>query len=308
LNNKHEFIIAKNDEKKRLDTFLAEKLQESRSFLQKGILEGWVKVNGVTVKPNYKLKAKDNITVVIPPPPQPSIAPENIPLDIIFEDKDILVINKPRGMVVYPAPGNYSGTLINAVLFHTKDLSVRSGLMRPGIVHRLDKDTSGVIVLAKTDSAHMSISKQLKNREVIKVYQTLVWGKVRENKATINAPIGRHLIKRTKMQVTLKNSREAVTHFKVIERFDEFTFLEVTIETGRTHQIRVHMQFIGHPVVADPIYSRKKPPFNIKGQALHAYKLGFYHPSTGKFMEFTAPVPDDMSSILEILRNRKMGE
>lgn len=308
MNNKHEFIIAKNDEKKRLDTFLAENLQESRSFLQKGILEGWVKVNGVTVKPNYKLKAKDNVTVVIPPPPQPSIAPENIPLDIIFEDKDILVINKPRGMVVYPAPGNYSGTLINAVLFHTKDLSARSGLMRPGIVHRLDKDTSGVIVLAKTDSAHMSISKQLKNREVIKVYQTLVWGKVRENKATINAPIGRHLIKRTKMQVTLKNSREAVTHFKVIERFDEFTFLEVTIETGRTHQIRVHMQFIGHPVVADPIYSRKKPPFNIKGQALHAYKLGFYHPSTGKFMEFTAPVPDDMSSILEILRNRKMGE
>lgn len=308
MKNKHDFIIAKDDAKKRLDIFLAENLQESRSFLQKGILEGWVKVNGVTVKPNYKVKAKDYITVVIPPPPQPSIAPENIPLDIIYEDKDILVVNKPRGMVVYPAPGNYSGTLINAVLFHTKDLSVRSGLMRPGIVHRLDKDTSGAIVLAKTDIAHISISKQLKNREVTKVYQALVWGKVGENKATINAPIGRNLVKRTKMQVTSKNSRDAITHFKVIERFDEFTLLEVIIETGRTHQIRVHMQYIGHPVVADPIYSRKKPPFNIKGQALHAYKLGFFHPSAGKYMEFTAPMPNDMNLILEFLRKRKMGE
>jgi len=308
LNKRHEFIIAKDDAKKRLDIFLAENLEESRSFLQKGILEGWVKVNGVTVKPNYKLKVEDHITVVVPPPPQPSIEPENIPLDIIFEDKDIIVVNKPRGMVVYPAPGNYSGTLINAVLFHTRDLSVRSGLTRPGIVHRLDKDTSGVIVLAKTDNAHMSISKQLKNRQVHKVYRAIVWGKVQENRATINAPIGRNLVKRTKMQVTLKNSREAITHFEVIERFEDFTLLELTIETGRTHQIRVHMQYIGHPVVGDPVYSRKKAPFNIKGQALHAYKLGFYHPSTGKYMEFTAPMPEDMNSILEILRKQKRGE
>jgi len=308
LSHKHEFTIAKEDARKRLDVFLAENLQESRSFLQKGILEGWVKVNGAVVKPNYKLKEKDHISVDVPPPPEPSITPENIPLDIIYEDKDILVVNKPRGMVVYPAPGNYSGTLINAVLFHTKDLSARSGLMRPGIVHRLDKDTSGAIVLAKTDNAHMSLSRQFKNRQVTKVYYTLVWGNVKEDKATINAPIGRHDVKRTKMQVASKSSREAVTHFKVIERFNDFTFLEVTIETGRTHQIRVHMQFIGHPVVADPVYSRKKPPFNIKGQALHAYKLGFCHPSTGKYMEFTAPIPDDMNSILEILRKEKMGE
>ena len=308
MSHKHEFTIAKEDARKRLDVFLAENLQESRSFLQKGILEGWVKVNGAVVKPNYKLKEKDHISVDVPPPPEPSITPENIPLDIIYEDKDILVVNKPRGMVVYPAPGNYSGTLINAVLFHTKDLSARSGLMRPGIVHRLDKDTSGAIVLAKTDNAHMSLSRQFKNRQVTKVYYTLVWGNVKEDKATINAPIGRHDVKRTKMQVASKSSREAVTHFKVIERFNDFTFLEVTIETGRTHQIRVHMQFIGHPVVADPVYSRKKPPFNIKGQALHAYKLGFCHPSTGKYMEFTAPIPDDMNSILEILRKEKMGE
>jgi len=308
LSHKHEFTIAKEDARKRLDVFLAENLQESRSFLQKGILEGWVKVNGAVVKPNYKLKEKDHVSVDVPPPPEPSITPENIPLDIIYEDKDILVVNKPRGMVVYPAPGNYSGTLINAVLSHTKDLSARSGLMRPGIVHRLDKDTSGAIVLAKTDNAHMSLSRQFKNRQVTKVYYTLVWGNVKEDKATINAPIGRHDVKRTKMQVASKSSREAVTHFKVIERFNDFTFLEVTIETGRTHQIRVHMQFIGHPVVADPVYSRKKPPFNIKGQALHAYKLGFCHPSTGKYMEFTAPIPDDMNSILEILRKEKMGE
>ena len=308
MSHKHEFTIAKEDARKRLDVFLAENLQESRSFLQKGILEGWVKVNGAVVKPNYKLKEKDHVSVDVPPPPEPSITPENIPLDIIYEDKDILVVNKPRGMVVYPAPGNYSGTLINAVLSHTKDLSARSGLMRPGIVHRLDKDTSGAIVLAKTDNAHMSLSRQFKNRQVTKVYYTLVWGNVKEDKATINAPIGRHDVKRTKMQVASKSSREAVTHFKVIERFNDFTFLEVTIETGRTHQIRVHMQFIGHPVVADPVYSRKKPPFNIKGQALHAYKLGFCHPSTGKYMEFTAPIPDDMNSILEILRKEKMGE
>lgn len=308
MSHKHEITIAKEDARKRLDVFLAENLQESRSFLQKGILEGWVKVNGAVVKPNYKLKEKDHVSVDVPPPPEPSITPENIPLDIIYEDKDILVVNKPRGMVVYPAPGNYSGTLINAVLFHTKDLSARSGLMRPGIVHRLDKDTSGAIVLAKTDNAHMSLSRQFKNRQVTKVYYTLVWGNVKEDKATINAPIGRHDVKRTKMQVASKSSREAVTHFKVIERFNDFTFLEVTIETGRTHQIRVHMQFIGHPVVADPVYSRKKPPFNIKGQALHAYKLGFCHPSTGKYVEFTAPIPDDMNSILEILRKEKMGE
>jgi 23S rRNA pseudouridine1911/1915/1917 synthase len=305
LKNKHVFTIEQEDEKKRLDIFLVEKLQATRSFLKKGIIEGWVKVNGSPVKPNYKLKQKDQITVIIPPVTQPSINPEKIPLDIIFEDQDIIVINKPRGMVVYPAPGNYSGTLINALLNHTKKLSVRSGSMRPGIVHRLDKDTSGVIVLAKSDIAHKSISKQLKNREITKVYRTLVWGQVQENKATINAPIGRHPLKRMEMLVTAKNSKEAITHFHVLERFNDFTFLEVTIETGRTHQIRVHMKFIGHPIIGDPIYSRRKAPFEIKGQALHAYKIGFSHPSTDEYMVFMAPIPSDIMSILNFLRNRR---
>ncbi|HHY70923.1 MAG TPA: RluA family pseudouridine synthase, partial [Thermoanaerobacterales bacterium] len=236
MNGKHVFTIAQDDEKKRLDIFLVEKLQHSRNYLKKSIVEGWVRVNGTVVKPKYKLKQKDQITVIIPPVLQPSISPEDIPLDIIFEDQDIIVINKPRGMVVYPAPGNYSGTLLNALLNHTKNLSAKSGLMRPGIVHRLDKDTSGVIVIAKSDIAYMSISKQLKNREVKKVYQTLVWGQVQEDGATITAPIGRHPLKRTKMLVAAKNSRKAITHFSVLERFDEFTLLEVTIETGRTHQ------------------------------------------------------------------------
>ncbi len=308
MNNKYVFTVTRDDEKKRLDVFLADKLQDSRSFLKKSIVEGWVKVNGSVVKPNYKLRQEDQIIVTVPQVLQPSIDPENIPLDIIFEDRDIIVINKPRGLVVYPAPGNYSGTLINALLNHTKDLSTHGGTMRPGIVHRLDKYTSGVIVVAKNDIAHINLSKQLKNREVKKVYQTLVWGKVQEDRATINAPIGRHPIKRKEMVVTTKNSKEAITHFKVLERFDEFTFLEVAIETGRTHQIRVHMKFIGHPIVGDSVYSRKKVPFEIDGQALHAYKLGFRHPGNNQYMEFEAPLPNDMSLILNILRNRKISK
>lgn len=240
MNNQHFFSVDQDNKKKRLDIFLTEKLQESRSFLKKGIMDGWIKVNDSNVKPNYKLKEKDQITVIFPPLEKPSITPENIPLDIIYEDQDIIVINKPRGMVVYPAPGNFCGTLINALLNHTKKLSVRSGLMRPGIVHRLDKDTSGVIVLAKSDNAHMNLTNQFKNRDVKKVYQTLVWGQVHEDKASITAPIGRHPLKRKEMLVTTKNSREAITHFVVLERFDEFTFLKVNILTGRTHQIRAY--------------------------------------------------------------------
>ena len=290
-----------------LDVFLTEHIDEvSRNFLKKGIIDGWVEVNGLQVKPNYRLKAKDRISVVIPPEPKPSIKPENIPLDIIFEDYDIIVINKPRGMVVYPAPGNYSGTLVNALLNYTTDLSKCSGEARPGIVHRLDKDTSGVMVVAKTDAVHMNISKQLKNRQVEKIYHTLVWGQVQEDKATINAPIGRHPKRRNQMLVTAKNSREAITYIDVLERFEGFTYLQAKIETGRTHQIRVHLKFIRHPILGDPVYS-KENAFEIKGQALHAYKLGLHHPRTNEYVEFTASLPDDMKSILETLRNRKRG-
>lgn len=309
MGNHFDFIIDHESKKKRLDVFLTEHIDEvSRNFLKKGIIDGWVEVNGLQVKPNYRLKAKDRISVVIPPEPKPSIKPENIPLDIIFEDYDIIVINKPRGMVVYPAPGNYSGTLVNALLNYTTDLSKCSGEARPGIVHRLDKDTSGVMVVAKTDAVHMNISKQLKNRQVEKIYHTLVWGQVQEDKATINAPIGRHPKRRNQMLVTAKNSREAITYIDVLERFEGFTYLQAKIETGRTHQIRVHLKFIRHPILGDPVYSKKKTPFEIKGQALHAYKLGLHHPRTNEYVEFTASLPDDMKSILETLRNRKRGK
>lgn len=299
--------VAQEDVKKRIDVFLASLLKDlSRSYIQKGIEEGWVRVNGKFVKPNYKLKKGDIIEAEIPAPKPLSLEPENIPLDIIYEDQDIIVVNKPRGMVVYPAPGNYSGTLVNALLHHTKDLSGINGVLRPGIVHRLDKDTSGVIVVAKNDQAHRELVNQFKNKKVKKKYLAIVWGKILEDKATIEAPIGRHPVKRIEMAVDAKHGKEAITHFKVIERFGDFTFIEVDIETGRTHQIRVHMSYIGHPIVGDPVYSRKKNPFNIKGQALHAFRLGLYHPRKGEFMTFEAPVPEDFNEILNTLKKRVM--
>jgi len=300
------FSVDAADEKKRIDIYLAEKISNhSRNYLKKGMEEGWVKVNGKDVKPNYKIKAQDSITVSIPPLEKPSLEPEDIPLNIIYDDEDIMVIDKPRGLVVHPAPGNYSGTLVNSLLYHAQGLSGIGGVMRPGIVHRLDKDTSGVMVVAKNDMAHAALAGQLKNKQMKKVYRALVWGQIQEDRATINAPIGRHPRKRAEMAVTAKNAKEAVTHFRVLERFSEFTLLEIGLETGRTHQIRVHMKFIGHPVVGDPVYSKRKNPFNIKGQALHAYKLGLLHPRTGEFMEFTAPEPSDFTSILNILKARE---
>lgn len=299
--------VAEENSKKRVDVFLAELIDDfSRSYIQKGIEEGWVKVNGKTVKPNYKLKCGDVVEAQIPAPKALSLEPENIPLDIIYEDQDIIVINKPRGMVVYPAPGNYSGTLVNALLYHAKDLSGINGVLRPGIVHRLDKDTSGAIVVAKNDQAHRALADQFKGKKVKKTYLAIVWGNLPEDRATIEAPIGRHPVKRVEMAVDAKHGKEAITHFKVLERFGDFTFVEVNIETGRTHQIRVHMSYIGHPVVGDPLYSRKKNPFNIKGQALHAFRLGLYHPRSGEFMTFEAPVPEDFNEILNILRRRAM--
>lgn len=300
------FSVDAADEKKRIDVFLAEKISKySRSYLKKGIEEGWVRINGKNVKPNYKVKPLDSITVSIPSPEKPSLEPEDIPLNIIYDDEDIIVIDKPRGLVVHPAPGNYSGTLVNSLLYHVGGLSGIGGVMRPGIVHRLDKDTSGVMVVAKNDMAHAALTAQLKNKLMKKVYRALVWGTIQEDRATINAPIGRHPIKRKEMTVMTRNAREAITHFNVLERFSEFTLLEIRLETGRTHQIRVHMKYIGHPVVGDPVYSKRKNPFAIKGQALHSYKLGLIHPRTGEFMEFTAPEPSDFASILKILRSRE---
>lgn len=306
MTEKCRFVVSEDNEKKRLDLFLSENMDDvSRTRIKSAIEESCIKVNGEIVKPNYRLKIGDVIDVNIPPRERPSLKPENIPLDILYEDQDIIVINKPRGMVVYPAPGNYSGTLVNALLYHTERLSDVGGGGRPGIVHRLDKDTSGVMVVAKNDKAHLNLARQLKDRRITKIYKTLVWGAIQENQATIEAPIGRHPVKRKEMAVGAPNAREAITHFKVLERFSEFTFLKVKLETGRTHQIRVHMKFIGHPVVGDPVYTQKKNPFNIKGQALHAYMLGLFHPRSNKYMEFKAPLPDDIASILKLLRERE---
>lgn len=306
MNVEHRFQIEKDDDKTRIDTFLANKLDDlSRSYLQKCIDAGMVKVNGQTTRANYRLRMGDDVCTDIPGAKENTANPEDLPLDILYEDEDIIVINKARGIVVYPAAGNLSGTLVNALLYHTKDLSGGNGEDRPGIIHRLDKDTSGVIIVAKNDKAHREIANQFKSRDVKKTYMALVWGNVKDNKATINAPIGRHPTKRQEMTVTNKNSKVAVTHFTVAERFSDFTLLEVEIETGRTHQIRVHMKFIGHPIAGDKVYSKKKLPFSFDGQALHAYKIGFNHPKTGEHMEFTAPLPEDFISVLNILRQRE---
>lgn len=311
----YQFQVSKSQEKERLDVYLAQILpQISRNYIQKGIKSGWITVNNKKIKTNYKIKRDDLINVEIPAPKKQSVLkPEKIPLDILYEDQDIIIINKERGMIVYPAPGNSSGTVVNALLNHTKNLSRWGGNNRPGIVHRLDKDTSGLLIVAKNDSVHRNLAEQFKKRKVKKTYLALVFGIVKENSGIIDAPIGRNPVNRTKMTVTTKNSRHAVTYFKVLERFSDYTLLEIDIKTGRTHQIRVHMEFIDHPLVGDPVYSNRINPFSIKGQALHAYKLGFKHPKTCRYIEFKAPLPKDLSIILNILRKgnkdvRKKGQ
>lgn len=287
----------------RLDAFLGTKIDGvSRSYVKKLIDEGYVKVNGRVVKPSYKVKKGDDISVCIPEPQELKIEPEAIPLDILYEDSDIIVINKPQGMVVHPAPGNYHGTLVNALLYHCGDnLSGINGIIRPGIVHRLDKDTSGVILVAKTNSAHLKLAQQIKNREIKKIYNAIVFGNIKEESNTINAPIGRHPVERKKMAV-VEDGRSAVTHYRVLERFGEYTYVEARIETGRTHQVRVHFAYIKHPILGDTTYGPKKQPFNLKGQVLHARLLGFVHPAKNEYMEIEAPLPDYFEELLHKLR------
>ncbi|MBT1278902.1 RluA family pseudouridine synthase [Thermoanaerobacter sp. CM-CNRG TB177] len=293
----------KEDEGKRIDVFLAAELDYTRSYIKKLIVDGLVFVNGKTVKPSYKVKENDEVVVNIPEAEKIDVLPENIPLDILYEDDDIIVINKPQGMVVHPAPGNYSGTLVNALLYHCKNLSGINGILRPGIVHRLDKDTSGVMVVAKNDKAHISLSNQIKERSVFKKYVAIVEGVIKDEEGKIEAPIGRHPVDRKKMAV-IEDGRYALTLYKVLERFKENTLIEAVIKTGRTHQIRVHMAFIGHPVVGDPVYGFKKQKFKLKGQALHSRVLGFIHPTKGVYMEFEAPLPEYFKKLIEILRNK----
>lgn len=293
----------KEDEGKRIDVFLAAELDYTRSYIKKLIVDGLVFVNGKTVKPSYKVKENDEVVVNIPEAEKIDVLPENIPLDILYEDDDIIVINKPQGMVVHPAPGNYSGTLVNALLYHCKNLSGINGILRPGIVHRLDKDTSGVMVVAKNDKAHISLSNQIKERSVFKKYVAIVEGVIKDEEGKIEAPIGRHPVDRKKMAV-IEDGRYALTLYKVLERFKENTLVEAVIKTGRTHQIRVHMAFIGHPVVGDPVYGFKKQKFKLEGQALHSSILGFVHPTKGVYMEFEAPLPEYFKKLIEFLRNK----
>lgn len=292
----------------RIDKHITEVLADrsvSRSQVQEWIRIGAVNVNGRPVKPNAKVAADDRITVDIPEPEPLEAFPENIPLDIVYEDSDVIVINKPRGMVVHPAAGHPNGTVVNALLHHCRDLSGINGVMRPGIVHRIDKDTSGLLMAAKNDMAHASLSAQLKAHTVTRKYSALVYGSLEHDKGTVDAPIGRMNQDRKLYVVTDKNSKHAVTHFAVVERFGDYTLLELKLETGRTHQIRVHMKYIGHPLVGDPVYGGKSGrTLGMSGQALHAGVLGFEHPRTGEYLEFARPIPEDMVHALDILRTR----
>lgn len=275
----------------------------SRTQVQQWIKEGHVKVNDYAVKTNYKCSAGDVITVAIPEPEALDVEPEEMNLDIYYEDSDVLVVNKPKGLVVHPAPGHLSGTLVNGLMAHCKDLSGINGVLRPGIVHRIDKDTSGLLMVAKNDMAHESLVDQLVKKTVTRRYKAIVHGVIPHDKGTIDAPIGRDKKDRQSMTVTDENSKHAVTHFQVLERFKDFTFVECQLETGRTHQIRVHMKYIGYPLAGDPKYGPKKT-LEIEGQALHAGVLGFDHPRTGEYLEFEAPLPDEFQQILALLKNR----
>lgn len=295
-------IVNENDKGKRLDIYIAENFNElSRTMIKKLIESNNILVNDKSEKISYKVQANDNISIDVPEAKETKLKAQEIPLDIIYEDSDIIVVNKPKGMVVHPANGNPDGTLVNAILSICKNsLSGIGGELRPGIVHRLDKDTSGLIIVAKNDKAHINMSEQIKERNVKKTYIALVRGNVPEEEATINMPIGRSTKDRKKMAVT-KNGKQAITHFKVLKRYSKYTLLEIKIETGRTHQIRVHMAEIGYPVVGDAVYSNGKNEFGIEGQMLHAYKLEFMHPITNKHMELTAPLPQYFEEILKKL-------
>lgn len=292
----------------RIDAWLSGKIENcSRSYMQKLIDDGAVLVNSKGIKSNYKLKLNDEIVVRKPEPEKLGIAPEKIDLNILYEDEDVIVVNKPKGMVVHPATGNYSGTLVNALLdFCGESLSDINGVIRPGIVHRIDKDTSGVIVVAKNNIAHEKLSSMLKIHDIKRVYIALTEGIIREDCGRVDAPIGRHPVDRKKMAVNTKNGRNAVTHFKVLERFNEATYIECKLETGRTHQIRVHMSFTGHPIIGDEVYGRKKQKYDIGGQALHAKVLGFVHPTLNKYMEFEAETPQYFENLLSELRKNQI--
>ena len=296
-------IIDENNVGIRIDKYLTDNTEYTRSKIQKMIDNGNILVNGKEVKSSYILKENDKIDIE-ENNEEVDIVPENIPLDIYYEDDDLIVVNKPSGMVVHPAPGNYTGTLVNALMYHTNNLSTVNTSIRPGIVHRIDADTSGLLLVAKNDKAHNILAEAIAKKEVVREYIALVEGIIMEDTATIDAPIGRDKKDRKKMTVTSENSKDAVTHIRVLERYKDSTLIRCKLETGRTHQIRVHLNYIGHPVVNDPVYGYKKLIDKDFGQMLHAEKLGFVHPTTKEYMAFTAPVPERFKEILEIYKNK----
>lgn len=287
----------------RIDAYVNEECEIPRNYVKKMILEGEIKVNDKVQKPSYKVKIGDKIEVGEYQKEASEIEPQDIPLDIVFEDDYLAIINKPSGMVVHPATGNYNGTLVNAILFHFNSLSTANGEARPGIVHRIDKDTSGLIIVAKDDKTHALLSEMIKEREVSRIYYALVHGTIKEDTGTIIAPIGRDITDRKKMCVTSTNSKKATTHFTVIERYEDFTLVECKLETGRTHQIRVHMKYIAHPLCGDPVYGPKKT-IDCKGQALHAKKLLFTHPITKEEMKFEIELPSEFQEVLEVVSGK----
>lgn len=275
---------------------------KSRSFVQTLIQEGHILVNGSVKKSNYKIRLGDQIQVMVPPPRELKVDPENIPLEIVYEDEDLLVVNKPQGMVVHPAPGAWTGTMVNALLYHCLSLSGINGILRPGIVHRIDKDTSGLLVVAKSDLAHQGLAQQIKEHSMARQYLAIVHGVLFEPSGTVDAPIGRDHNDRKKMAVVFQNSKHAITHYDVLERFRDFTYVQARLETGRTHQIRVHMAYLKHPVLGDPLYGPKRNPFDLHGQMLHAKLLGFVHPRTGANMEFSSQPPEAFRNVLDQIR------
>lgn len=300
---KEEYSFSAGSAGARIDSWLAGQLEGfSRTYVKKLIDEGRVLVGNKAVKSNYRISSGDIVRLKVPKPEKLKVLPEKIGLDIVYEDEDVLVVNKPKGMVVHPAAGNYTGTLVNALMEYCgESLSDINGVIRPGIVHRIDKDTSGILVVAKSNRAHDALSKKLKQHDIERVYLALVEGIIREESGKVDAPIGRHPVERKKMSVNLKNGRNAVTHFRVLQRFKEATFIELKLETGRTHQIRVHMSYIGHPIMGDAVYGRRKQKNDIEGQALHAKLLGFDHPVTGKYMEFEVDLPEYFQKLLKEL-------
>lgn len=286
----------------RIDKWLSDNIDDlSRSSIQKLLKEKNILINSQSVSKNYKLQTNDVIDINIPEPKELNVTPQNIPVDIVYEDDDLLVVNKPKGMVVHPAAGNPDGTLVNALLYHCKGrLSSINGVIRPGIVHRIDKYTSGLLIVAKTDKAHTHLAKQIKEHSFKREYVGIVYGRMSDENGTVNAPIGRHKLNRKKMCVTDKNSKNAITHYEVLEAFDKYSFLKFNLETGRTHQIRVHMSYIGHPILGDDVYGKSFK--GIEGQCLHAKKIGFIHPSTGEYMEFDSELPEYFVNIIKKVR------